>query len=160
MKNPPPTIAGLYVLAFANVDETVQFKQLNRLNVGGKWLGRVPNLAICKPFDKQEFMVQHGSECWESLGIASGFKSVIEAKESTERSYNGISEKWKLTHNSIKEEKARYEAGLKATSCSFCGRTILQITAMVGDEVRICNHCIKEFHEAIHLNDDGTNPSH
>ncbi|MES9863491.1 MAG: ClpX C4-type zinc finger protein [Candidatus Thiodiazotropha sp. LLP2] len=88
--------------------------------------------------------------------FAAGYKSVTEAKDSTERSYNGISEKWNLTNYSLEEEKLRYEAELKSSSCSFCGRTILQITAMVGDEVRICNHCIDEFHEVMHQNDEET----
>lgn len=156
MNHPPSIIAGLYVLAFAHADETVVFNQRKTLNVSGEWLGRVPNLAICQPFDTQEFMVQHCSEEWEPLGIAAGYKSVTEAKESTERSYNGISEKWNLTYYNIEEEKLRYEAELQSSSCSFCGRTILQITAMIGDEVRICNHCIDEYYEAIHQNDEET----
>ncbi len=156
MINPPPIIAGLYVLEFAHADESVRFEQRNTLNVGGEWLGRVPNLAICQPFERQEFMVQHCSEDWEPLGIATGYKSVIEAKNSTERSYKGISENWDLTNNNMEDEKTKYDAELKTTSCSFCGRTILQITAMVGDDVRICNYCIDEFHDAIHQNDDET----
>ena len=156
MNRPPPTIAGLYVLEFAYADKSVVFKQRKTLNVGGEWLGRVPKLAICQPFDNQEIMVQYCSEEWEPLGIASGYMSVIEAKDSVERSYNGISEKWELTNNNIEEEKIRYETELNDTSCSFCGRTILQITAMVGDEVRICNYCIDEFHEVIHQNNEET----
>ena len=154
MSYPPPIIAGLYVLEYAHVDETVVFSQRKTLNVSGEWLGRVPNLAICQPFDSREFMVQHCSVEWEPLGIAAGYNSVIEAKNSTERSYTGISEKWNLSNYNIEKEKIKYEAELKNSSCSFCGRTILQITAMVGDEVRICNHCIDEFHEAIHQDDE------
>jgi hypothetical protein len=93
MTHPPPIIAGLYVLEFAHADESVQFKQRHTLNVDGEWLGRVPNLAICQAFDSQEFMVQHCNEEWEPLGIASGYMSVIDAKDSTEQSYDGINEK-------------------------------------------------------------------
>jgi hypothetical protein len=45
---------------------------------------------------------------------------------------------------------AIYEEQLKAESCSFCGRTVLEVTSMVGETPRICNICIRKFHEALH----------
>ena len=144
----------MYVLEFAHADRTVRFEQRHTLNVDGKWLGRVPFLVICVPFEKTdetEFAIQHCDRNWYALGIAAGYKSVKEAKERIERSYHGISEKW--TKQNIPKRKARvlYQAELKAESCSFCGRTPLEVIAMmVGSTVRICNYCVDSFHEMIH----------
>lgn len=146
----PPVIAGLYVLAFADADKSVRFEQRHALNVDGKWLGRVPCLALCTPFDKTEFMVQHCDSGWYPLGIAAGYKTVQEAKERIERSYHGITEKWQRQEVPKMRARAVYQAELKAESCSFCGRTPLEFTAVAGAKVRICNHCVDSFHEAMH----------
>ena len=149
----PPFIAGMYVLEFAHADRTVRFEQRQTLNVDGKWLGRVPFLVICVPFDKTdetEFAIQHCDRNWYPLGIAGGYKSVKEAKERIERSYHGISEKW--TKQSISKRKARalYQAELKAESCSFCGRSPLEVISIVaGSTGRVCNYCVESFHEMI-----------
>ena len=154
--SPPPVIAGMYVLEFAHADRTVRFEQRQTLNVGGKWLGRVPFLVICvalEKTDKTEFAIQHCDRNWYPLGIAGGYKSVKEAKERIERSYHGISKKW--TKQSISKRKARalYEAELKAESCSFCGRVPFEVISMVaGSTVSICNYCVESFHEMIHPN--------
>jgi len=148
--NPPPVIAGLYVVAFAHADTSVRFEQRHTLNVGGKWLGRVSCLALCRSFEKAEFMIQHCSKQWEPLGIAAGYKSIEEAKQRIERSYHGITPKWRKQTVPRKTARAAYKAELKAESCSFCGRTPPEVTAMVGSKTRICNHCVDSFHEAIH----------
>jgi hypothetical protein len=154
MNNPPPVLAGLYVLEYAHIDDSVEFEQRKTLNVDGNWLGRVPNLAICQSFDGLEYMVQHCSEDWEPLGIAAGFESVDEARKKTERSYHGLSGKWVPSKTNIEKAKDMYQAELKAESCSFCGRTMLEVTAMVGEEVRICNYCIDKFYAAIRQNEE------
>jgi hypothetical protein len=38
----------------------------------------------------------------------------------------------------------------KNRACSFCGRVPPQYRTLVGDKVRICNHCVEKFHKAIH----------
>ena len=146
----PSVIAGLYVLAFAHADKSVRFEQRHTLNVDGKWLGRVPCLALCTPFNERAFVIQHCTESWEPLGVAAGYKTVKEAKERIERSYHGIGAKWQRQELSKRKALALYEAELRKDNCSFCGRTPLEFTAAVGDTVRICNHCVDSFHEAIH----------
>ena len=150
MKAPPAVIGGLYVLEFAHVDDTIQFEQRYTLNVGGAWLGRVPNLALCEGFESAEVMVQHCSDDWQPLGVAGGYKTIEEAKRSVERSYSGIASKWVMSNANKQEAFAAYEAELQAESCSFCGRSPLRVTSMVGEEPRICNFCIDDFYEAIH----------
>jgi hypothetical protein len=146
----PPFIAGLYVLAFAYVDRSVRFEQRHTLNVDGKWLGRVPCLALCEPFDKAGMLIQHCDKNWYPLGIEAGYKSIQDAKKRVERSYHGITAKWTKQSVPKKGARALYQAELKSESCSFCGRTPLQFTAVVGSKVRICNHCVDKFHEALH----------
>ena len=146
----PPVLGGLYVVAFARVDRSVRFEQRHTLNVGGKWLGRVPCLALCVPFRQKGFLIQHCSRGWEPLGVAAGYKSAADAKKHIERSYRGISSKWQRQEVPRREALAIYEAELKKDSCSFCGRTPLEFSAVTGKRVRICNRCVDSFHEALH----------
>ncbi len=148
---PAPTIlAYTYVVAYAHVDDSVQFEQRHTLIVDGQSLGRVPCLAVCEELATGEFMIQHCTEDWEPLGVAAGYKSAREAMDSAARSYHGIESKWIANRASRTEGLAAYQEQVKTESCSFCGRTIFEVTTMVGDAPRICNHCIDTFHEALH----------
>jgi hypothetical protein len=147
---PPPVLAGFYVVAYAEADDSVTFEQRRTLNVDGNWLGRVPYLAICQEFDAPRFAVQHCTSDWAPLGIAGGYGSAEEAREAIERSYHGISGKWVLGATSLDEARSLYEEQLRAEACSFCGKTPPQVTTMVGHTVRICGQCIDDFYDAIH----------
>jgi len=72
MNRPPPALDCAHVIEFAATDETVTFEQRKTLNVGGEWLGEVPNLAICQNLNQTEFMVFHCNHAWEVLGVAAG----------------------------------------------------------------------------------------
>ena len=48
MEAPPPVLAGLYVVEYAEADTSIVFEQRRTLNVDGQWLGRLPCLAICQ----------------------------------------------------------------------------------------------------------------
>lgn len=146
----PPEIAGLYVVAYAHADQSVQFEQGRTLNVDGEWLGRVPCLALCTPFNGSEYLVQHCDSNWAPLGVAGGYASAKEAKQALERSYQGVSATWEKQPVPKRTARAAYRAELKAESCSFCGRTPLEFSAVAGKKVRICNHCVDSFHEVMH----------
>src|SRR5579862_1581196 len=120
MEMPAPVVGGLYVVAYAHVDDSVQFEHTFTLDVDGRWLGAVPNLAICQEFETRKYAVQHCTEEWEPVGIAAGFASLNEAKRRIENSYHGISAKWIEAPVTFDEARALYEAELKAESCSFC----------------------------------------
>ena len=150
MPAPPPVLAGDYVVAYAAVDESVQFVQRHTLSVDGQWLGRVPHLAICEDFESAEVLVHHCDELWEPLGISGGYKTVDEAQQRTELSYPGLSSKWVRASTAKVDAHALYVAELKNFSCSFCGRTPLQVSAMLGSEPRICNHCVESFYGTLH----------
>jgi hypothetical protein len=149
VNTPPPVIAGTYVVSYAYADQSVNFVQRNTLSVNGEWLGRVPYLAICQDFESLEYFVQHCDETWEPLGIAGGYRTVEEARRAIERSYNGITSKWIDSTTTKDAALAHHRADLKAASCSFCGRNPLEVSSMIGDEVRICNYCVESFHKAL-----------
>ena len=146
----PPVIDGLYVLEYAYADSSVRFEQRKTLNVDGKWLGRVPCLALCQPFDDSGFMVQHCSKKWESRGVAAGYKTVRDAKLRVARSYHGISSKWRKQRVAKRKARTEYRSELAARACSFCGRTPLEVQSMAEMKVRICNICVDRFYRAMH----------
>ena len=146
---PPPALDCAHAIEYAIVDDTVSFEQRHTVNVGGEWLGEVPRLAVCRNLDEAKFMVFHCDHEWNVLGVAAGYNSIEEAKAKTERSYRGVSAKWVATGYS-RDEAAKYVAEqFKDKECSFCGRTPMQYRAIAGDKVRICNHCVEEFHQAM-----------
>ena len=150
MESPPPVLAGLYVVEYAEADTSIVFEQRRTLNVDGQWLGRVPCLAICQDFDTLEYAIQHCTQDWEPLGIAGDYASIDKAKTAIERSYHGINAKWIRAETSFDAACALNDAELHASTCSFCGRTPLQAQTMIGDTVRICGQCVDEFYAAIH----------
>jgi hypothetical protein len=129
------------------------FEQRHHLNGDGQWLGPVPCLAICQDFDTLEYAIQHCTQDWQVLGIAGGYGSLDEAKSAIERTYRGISAKWRVAETSFDAARGQNESELRASACSFCGRTPLQVQTMIGDTVRICGQCVDEFHAAIHAGD-------
>ena len=151
-RSAPPLIGGLYVLEYAHAGRSVRFEQRHWLNVGGKWLGRVPCLAICQGLDEGTFAAQFCTSTWHPKGIAADYKSIEELKKRIERSYHGITTQWKKQPVPKEEARADYEAQLAAGSCSFCSRTILKVTGMVEAKngiARICNHCVNHYHQIL-----------
>lgn len=90
--NPPAFIYGARVLAYAKVDDSIEYIERGCFFVDGKLLGPVPLLAICQHPDDAEILVEHCANNWTSLGVQGGFHSVPEAKARVERSYPGL--KW------------------------------------------------------------------
>jgi ClpX C4-type zinc finger len=151
MSKPPPALGNYYVIEYAIADDEVTFEQRHVLNVGGEWLGAVSNLVIGQGLDNEEFVVFHCNDKWEVLGVAAGYKSIKAAKEKTERSYHGLSKKWKPSGCSREEALAHIEEAFKDHRCSFCGKSPLEFQAMVeGEGVRICNICVESFYEEMH----------
>ena len=96
----PEFIDGCRVLAYANVPDSVPFTGRLRLNVDGRWLGRVPNLAVGIA-DAGEFVVLHCDAEWESLGIGGwNAPGVVEPASMDdvigimERYYEGLAPCW------------------------------------------------------------------
>lgn len=86
----------------------------------------------------------------DDTGVAAGYASIAEAKARAERSYQGLSRKWKATGHPEEEARKYIAERFRDQACSFCGRVPPQYRALVGGKARICNHCIEQFHDAIH----------
>ncbi|MBX3704660.1 MAG: hypothetical protein KF822_12870 [Steroidobacteraceae bacterium] len=95
-------------------------------------------------------MIQHCSRTWKPLGIAAGYKSAREAKANLERSYRGITSRWRKQKVAKRTAHAAYKRELREVSCSFCGRTPFEVQSMVVRNLRICNICVDSFYQAIH----------
>jgi hypothetical protein len=156
MSAPPSALHSTHAIEYAIVDETVRFEQRHVLNVGGEWLGEVPRLAICQDLHKDEFLLFHCDAEWNVLGVAAGYNSIAEVKARAERSYHGVSERWQPTSHSRASAEQSVADSFKGWECSFCGRLPPQYEHLVGESVRICNHCVDDFHEAIHKEADET----
>ena len=97
--NPPRVLYGARVLAYAKVDDSIEYVERGCFFVDGKLLGPVPRFAICQPPDEAEILVEHCDSEWNSLGVQGGFRSVQEAKARVERSYPGLMNKWMDTED-------------------------------------------------------------
>ncbi len=151
--NPSPVLHCARVLSYVEIDDSVTYTERACFFVGGKLLGRVPRLAICQYLDETEILVFHCDNEWNLLGAQGGFHSVEEAKARVERSYAGLMNKW--TDTSVTESEAReyLEEAFSDKKCSFCGRWPTKVKQMIGEDVRICNHCVDEFYGMLHKND-------
>jgi hypothetical protein len=147
---PPPVLANARVLEYAILDQRVKYSGYSDLFVDGKILGPVPYLAIYRHFDRPEFYLFYCNLEWEVLGIDT-CASVAKAEAHAERAYPGVSECW--IKSDVTEAEARKYCDLKMDGlrCSFCGKAPEEVDRIIEQRaVRICNHCIAEFHKWIH----------
>jgi hypothetical protein len=147
---PPIVIDCAQVFCYAIVDKSITYVERGNLFVDGKLLGAVPRLAICRNLDEKEFIILHCHNDWNALGISGGYTSVAKTKRSLERSYSGLLKKWVDTGYTRPQAVAYLENEFKNEKCSFCGRWPIDVEIMIGEDVRICNHCIDKFHKIIH----------
>lgn len=148
---PPPVLDCARVIAYAIVDASVVYSERGCFFVGGKLLGPVTRLAICQNLlYETEIFILHCDNEWHSFGAQGRYATVDEAKEAIEKSYHGLKDKWVDTF--VTEEEARdfLDKEFADEKCSFCGRWPIRVEQMIGDEVRICNHCVDRFYELIH----------
>ncbi len=146
---PPPVLHMARVLAYAVLDESVQWTGRQRLYSGDKEVGRVPRLALCQNVGggTKDILVFHCNDDWEVLGITGG-SSLEAAKVSAERAYRGVTAKWIETSVSVEAAEAWIKENCEAITCSFCGREAGDFTSLIESKtgVRICNRCVDEFY--------------
>jgi hypothetical protein len=101
MRTPPPVLDGASVLEYAVVDQSVRFTGRLHLYHGGKSVGPVPCLAICKDPAMEELLLFHCDNEWNVLGAQiwnapdnPPITSVHEVKMRAENYYAGISSRW------------------------------------------------------------------
>lgn len=158
---PPPVLDMARVIAYAIVDDSVQWTGRQTLFVNGKELGTVPRLALCQNVsgELRDILVFHCNDEWDVLGVSGG-KTIEEAKASAERAYRGITAKWIPTHVTEQEAISWMKENCKDMSCSFCDRAPGDYEELVeskGGTVRVCNYCIDEHYKWIHDNTHGEN---
>ena len=156
---PPPVLFFSRVLEYAVLDDSVGYvghSHVYRITDHvAKEIGRVPCLAICedKSDSQNSILLLFCDEDWSDLG-STGFASVSEARDWSERTYPGVARRWLQTHVS-EEEAERYLDELFAEQrCSFCDRRpdqgIEKLLASTKNNTRICDRCIDEFHTEMH----------
>jgi ClpX C4-type zinc finger protein len=151
--SPPPVLDRARVIAYAVLDDSVQWTGRQKLFVGGKELGPVPRLALCQNVEGnlKDILVFHCNDEWDVLGVSGG-KTLEAAKASAERAYRGVGAKWISTNVTEDEAKSWIEKNCADVSCSFCDRTLDDYQHLVGNKagsVRICNYCIDEYYALI-----------
>ena len=149
MDKPPVTLFyPSYVVEYAVVDSTVTFMDKKTLNVGGEWLGEVPNLAICKNLVTSEFHLSHCSSKWEDLCSVETADTLEKIKKIAEKHYRGINRKWIPTTYSESDANKIFEEEKEKMKCSFCGKTHYDgvFTGLIkGENANICNVCVESF---------------
>lgn len=85
---------GATVLEYAIVDDSVTFTGRLHLYHGGKRVGPVPCLAICKNLDMDELLLLHCDTSWSVQGAqiwnAPGKPAVTSVEESKAESRRGV----------------------------------------------------------------------
>jgi hypothetical protein len=150
---PPPVLDRARVIAYAIVDDSVQWTGRQKLFVGENELGPVPRLALCQNVsgDLKDILIFHCNEQWEVLGCSGG-PTIEAAKASAERAYKGITATWVDTNVTEEQAKAWIKENCQEIACSFCGREPGEFDQLVEDKtgsVRICNLCIEENYRLI-----------
>jgi hypothetical protein len=145
---PPPVIDMARVIAYAVVDDSVQWTGRQTIFVGREELGPVPRLALAQNVtgELKDVLIFHCNDQWEVLGVSGG-ATLEEAKSRAERAYRGITAKWIDRNVSIEEAKAWIEENYDHIFCFFCGRSPGEFQSLVtGKLASICNVCIDELH--------------
>jgi hypothetical protein len=158
---PPPVLDMARVIAYAFVDDSVQWTGRQTLFVDGKELGPVPRLALCQNVggNLRDIFVFHCNEEWDVVGVSGG-ETMEEAKTSAERAYRGITQKWIQTGVTVEEAIAWIKENVKDMSCSFCERApgdFRQLIENKSGTVRVCNYCVEEHYKWLHDASDDKN---
>jgi len=156
---PPPVLDMARVIAYAIVDDSIEWTGRQTIFVGDEKLGRVPRLALARDVSGEldDVLIFHCDESWEVLGMT-GAADVDAAKAITERAYRGITEKWVAFDVTIEQAQAWIRENYDHIFCLFCGRKPLEFKSLVTQKLgTICNNCIDEFHNWLHERegDDG-----
>lgn len=149
---PPPVLDNIRILAYVSVKPTIRFTGVLRLNVGGKWLGAVPGLAIGKDLRTKELLLVHCSEQWIVQGVqawnAPGVSrptTIHQIKVIAEKYYPGLMAHWRRHDATAKEAIAYHRRQMARFTCSFCGQ-ISDNRLFVNRNARICDECIRKFY--------------
>lgn len=146
---PPPALNNARVIAYAIVDDSVEWTGRQKLFVGANQIGPVPRLALCQDVwgDFKEIHTFHCDEDWEVLASGGG-KTIEDAQASAENAYRGISAKWIFLNTSEKDAREWIRKECADMLCSFCDRIPAEMESLVrGKSGAICNYCVAKVRE-------------
>jgi hypothetical protein len=136
------------VVAYAIVDDSVEWTGRQMIFVGDEKLGRIPRLALgCDTTGElDDVLIFYCNEQWDVLALT-GAATVEEAKAKTELAYRGLSSKWVDVDTPPDEVRAWIRENYEHIFCLFCGRNPVDMTSLITRKLgAICNHCIGEFY--------------
>jgi hypothetical protein len=134
------------VVAYALVEEGVEYTGRLDLVVDGKHLGPVPRLAICQAILEDELFLCHCDDSWKVLGVTGGLPSLEEAIRTAERGYRGSANRWVLTGLTRLSASDLATESTRHLVCSFCGRGPKELDALIEARgARLCNHCLRDY---------------
>jgi hypothetical protein len=140
---PPIVIDGCRVEHYAIRDRSMKYAG-SGLFSGGKEVGPVPRLAICR--DRNGLCLLHCDSRWRSLGAAGGYSGVREAKQRAERIYPGISRAWNRTGYTKRQATNYLDRTGGNLRCSVCRKKWYQVEQVVTvRRLAICDGCIREL---------------
>jgi len=146
---PPPVLNFARVLAYAILDESVQWTGRQTLFYDGRQVGPVPCLSLCQNTweNHTDILLFHCNAEWEVLG-ASSAPSLEEAQDSAENAYRGVSTKWIMLNTSEEDAREWIRHDSADMCCSFCDRIPPEIKQLVrGESAGICNYCLSRLHD-------------
>lgn len=149
---PPPVLDMARVVAYAIVDDSVEWTGRQMIFVGDEKLGRVPRLALgCDTTGEiSDVLIFYCNEQWDVLALT-GAATVEEAKAKVEIAYRGLSSKWIDLDTPLDEVQAWIRENYEHIFCLFCGRKPVAMKSLVTGKLgAICNHCIDDFYAELH----------
>ena len=147
MPKPPPVIDCARLLHYAVTDKSLVYSGRTILFVGGKEVGRVPCLAICKNKISNGVLLFHCRRDWSVIGC-SAHESVATAKKRAGRIYSGLSTCWRESHVTKDKAERFLNKLFGETRCSCCGRRPDQIGRLFSKgRALVCGSCVEELHE-------------
>jgi len=91
---PPSELTSARVLAYAVIDDDVEYTGRISVYVDGVLLGPVLRLVIAlNNYEPDDYLLLYCDSEWSVLGVG-GYSSLVEAKERAEVAYAGVSTKW------------------------------------------------------------------
>jgi hypothetical protein len=143
---PPPVLSSARVIAYAVIDDQIEYTGRTLIIVGGRPLARVASLAICENLaEPREILLFHCDRGWNVLAAVPA-DTVDAGKAKAERDYPGLGARWKDLGLTREQALDFYDA-TPPGPCSFCGKRAYEVEAMIQvAKARICRACVEEFH--------------
>jgi len=136
-------------MSYAFVDD-IPYRKWGALYVGERLVEHVPRLAICLNLGKDIGpLLFHCDEEWNTLGT-SGAATIVEAKQSAEKNYPGVSVRWIALNTSVEDALKYYDEEMKGLKCSFCEKRPFEMEGgwIERSQAALCRECVEKYFHA------------